>query len=98
MQKRGYTDTGKEPMVHPSPCERSGNCEQQPSNQKEVGRVGGRPVSGFESQNQSANGESVYVRPKTLEELLFKYPCCPPEAFTNINVVIIDYLAFIKFS
>nr|AWV66980.1 Non-structural ORF2 [Ambidensovirus sp.] len=72
-------------MVHPSPCQGSGNGERQSPDQEEVGRLGGRPVSGFTSQTQSPDGESVYVRPKTLEELLFKYPCCPPEALTNIK-------------
>ena len=85
MQKRGYTDTGKEPMVHPSPCQGSGNGERQSPDQEEVGRLGGRPVSGFTSQTQSPDGESVYVRPKTLEELLF-----------NIRVVLPRRLLILK--
>lgn len=72
-------------MVHPCPRQSGGDSETRSSDQEETGRTGWRSHGRFKNQIKSANGEDVHLWPKTLDDLLLTYPCCPPDAFFNIK-------------
>lgn len=72
-------------MVHPCPRESDGHDSGGSSDQTEAGLSDRGSVGRHQGQVQSTIGKNLYVRPKTLEELLYKFPCCPPDAFYSIR-------------
>lgn len=72
-------------MVHPCPRQSSGDSEGRSSDEEKTRRSGWRSHGRLENKIKSANGEDVHLWPKTLDELLLSYPCCPPDAFFNIK-------------
>lgn len=72
-------------MVHPDSCESGWDTERGTPDQDET-RFGSEGFDGGSTQQKEhAHGKNLRVWPKTLEELLIMYPCCPPEAFFNIK-------------
>lgn len=72
-------------MVHKSAYESCRNLTIVPSDQTETGFNSKGFVGGHQSKEEHENGKSLRVWPKTLDELLVKFPCCPPDAFFNIK-------------
>jgi len=42
-------------------------------------------AGGHQGKKEHEDGPGLRLWPKTLDELLVKYPCCPPDAFINIK-------------
>lgn len=40
---------------------------------------------GYQRPTKQTSGPSTDVWPKSLDELLYQYPCCPPDAFFNVR-------------
>nr|QTZ83142.1 MAG: putative non-structural protein [Phoenicurus auroreus ambidensovirus] len=85
LQKRGHTPVGVNKMVYPCPYEVHGNGSGEPSDQSETGFHSGRSDGGHQKQEERAGNQELRVWPKTLDELLVKFPCCPPDAFFNVK-------------
>lgn len=71
-------------MVYSCPHKSDGNDTGGTSDEKKTGFGDRGFVGGFKKQMQPTLGTDVHLWPKTLDDLLFRYPCCPPDAFYSI--------------
>lgn len=71
-------------MVHGCEVQGSGDVRREFTNVKTtaVGRQG--YLSGRPTTAEHANGESMGWFPRTIDDLLLFYPCCPPEQCVRI--------------
>lgn len=72
-------------MVYACPNEVYRDSAGRSSDVEETTERHRRSVGGSEDQNEPTVGADFRVRPKTLDQLLYMYPCCPPDAFYNIK-------------
>lgn len=85
LQERGHQIPGQESMVHKSAYESCRNIGRTAPDQDQIGLGSEGSTGGHKSEEEHENGPGLRVWPKTLDELLVKYPCCPPEAFYNVK-------------
>lgn len=72
-------------MVHPCPHEGNWNTQGGPSDNEQDQQCGTRSYGGSADEAEPPSRQGIHLWPKTLEELLVKYPCCPPDAFFSIR-------------
>lgn len=72
-------------MVYACPHQMRGHCVGQHTDHEEIGERRRRSPGGPENEVQPAFGENFCVWPKTLADLLYMFPCCPPESFYNVK-------------
>jgi len=72
-------------MVYESTCERDWDLLFQSPHQNKTRWIGGRSLGILESEEEPTQRKDVEVRVKILDQLSYKYPCCPPDAFYNIR-------------
>lgn len=85
LQEGWYKDFGQEPVVHPNTCVGYGHGGCRSSYKDEVGLCSKRFTRWPEGEGKPSGHEEIHQWPKTLKELFYRYPCCPPDALYHIR-------------